>query len=144
MKQLYTILGILLAIPSGAFADASPSEAIQQNIQGWETALNNGNTTALQNIYTEDAVVMPPSSEILSGRDAIKSYWDGLLGVGVSEYNVDTVNIRFDGNVAYQTVLWEAIRTDIEGNTFQFDGNMSNVLERQQDGSWKINLQSWN
>ena len=144
MKQLYTMLGILLAISPGASADASPSEAIQQNIQGWETALNTGNTTALQNIYTEDAVVMPPSSEILSNRDAIKTYWDGLLGVGVGEYSVDTVDIRFDGNVAYQTVLWEMTRTDIEGNTLQFSGNMSNVLERQQDGSWKISLQSWN
>ncbi len=144
MKQLYTMFGILLAISSGASADTGPSEAIQQNMQGWETALNTGNTTALQNIYTEDAVVMPPSSEILTDRDAIKTYWDGLLGVGVSEYSVDTVDIRFDDNVAYQTLLWEATRTDIEGNTFQFNGNMSNVLKRQQDGGWKISLQSWN
>jgi ketosteroid isomerase-like protein len=31
-----------------------------------------------------------------------------------------------------------------DGNVIHFDGAMTNVLERQDDGLWKIRMQSWN
>ena len=100
--------------------------------------------TQLVGLYADNAVMMPPSSEILSDRGAIKNYWDVLREVGIDAYAINTVDLRINGNTAYQTILWEATRNAADGNVIQFDGNMSNVLERQKDGSWKIKLQSWN
>lgn len=146
MKSNYAIATILLAMLSGSYALAglSPAEAIQQNNFSWEAALNKGNTAALMDVYTEDAVVMPPSSEILTSRSAIKTYWDSLLEVGVSNYTLDFVDIRVIGDVAYQSIVWEATRYALDGNVIKFSGNMSNVLKRQKDGNWQISLQSWN
>ena len=144
MKKLYTILIIISASIAGiSLAAADETSAIQSLNSGWDKALNKGNTSELVKSYTDNAVVMPPSSEILTNHAAIKNYWDGLRKVGVNDYAIHIIDLRIEGDKAYQTALWEATRT-ADGNVIQFEGNMSNVLERQKDGSWKIALQSWN
>lgn len=145
MKRLYTILIVIAASIAGlVHAEVDEAAAIKSLNIGWDNALNKGNTSELVKSYTDNAVVMPPSSEILTNHASIKNYWDGLRKVGVNEYVIRTVDLRIDGDTAYQTALWEATRNAADGNVFQFEGNMSNVLERQKDGSWKIKLQSWN
>lgn len=110
----------------------------------WVTSFDNGNTTDLVTLYTEDAMVFPPSSEILEGRLAITDYLDSLRDAGFNEYSISNVDMQVKGKTAYSTELWEAIRIDADGNEIKLDGNITNVLERQNDGSWKIKLQSWN
>jgi uncharacterized protein (TIGR02246 family) len=137
---------LIIIVSTSGLANAVADEAAAINVLNskWDAAVNKGDTTQLVSLYTDNAVMMPPSSEILSDRGAIKNYWDVLREVGIDVYAINTVDLRVDGNTAYQTVLWEATRNAADGNVIQFNGNMSNVLERQKDGTWKIKLQSWN
>jgi uncharacterized protein (TIGR02246 family) len=145
MKKPITMLLLITLSMSGlANAVADEADAINALNIKWDAAINQGDTTQLVGLYADNAVMMPPSSEILSDRGAIKNYWDVLRGVGIDAYAINTVDLRINGDTAYQTILWEATRNAADGNVIQFDGNMSNVLERQKDGTWKIKLQSWN
>jgi uncharacterized protein (TIGR02246 family) len=145
MKMLNKIMFVIAVTMSGLVsAQADDSSAISALNSNWGVAVNKGDTTQLASLYADDAVMMPPSSEILSDRSAIKNYWDILREVGIDAYAIQTINLRIEGDQAYQTVLWEATRNAADGNVFEFKGNMSNVLERQKDGTWKIKLQSWN
>lgn len=145
MKKLYTIL-LIIAVSIGGLTQAAENDAIaiKSLNTSWDKALNKGNTSKLVRSYTDNAVVMPPSSEILSNHAAIKGYWDGLRKIGVNDYNIYDIDLKIEGDIAYQTALWKATRVTPEGNIITFDGNLSNVFERQPDGSWKIKLQSWN
>ena len=145
MKKLITML-LLITVSVSGLANAVADEATAINALNikWDTAVNQGDTMQLASLYMDNAVMMPPSSEILSDRGAIKNYWDNLREVGIDVYAISTVDLRIDGDTAYQTVLWDATRNAADGNVIQFNGNMSNVLERQKDGTWKIKLQSWN
>ena len=145
MKKLNTLLlMIMLPVSSLVAAGASDPSAIDALNQNWGAALNSGKTSDLVNLYAKGAVMLPPTSQILSEPAAIKDYWEGLRKVGVNDYVISTVDLRIEGDTAYQTALWVATRKATDGNVIQFEGNMSNVLERQKDGSWKIKLQSWN
>lgn len=137
----FVIAATLSAAAVGEVTDPAKIDSINDS---WSRALSQGNSTELGRFYTPDAVVLPPSSEILANQDAIKGYWEGLHKIGVKNYSVYDVNLKIEGNFAYQTALWEAKRVTPDGNTIKFDGNLSNVFERQPDGSWKIKLQSWN
>lgn len=145
MKKLNTLLMLLVAatLTGVVSARADESAAINTLNNQWDAAVNQSDTRQLVSLYADDAVMLPPSSEILSDRDAIKNYWDDLRAVGVDDFNISMIDVRIEGNQAYQTALWEATR-NADGNVIQFNGNMSNVLERQKDGNWKIKLQSWN
>ena len=139
--MLFIISVAMSAAAAGEITDSAKIDSINSS---WSHALGQGSNADLVKFYTVDAVVLPPSSEILATHDAIKGYWEGLHEIGVNKYTVYDVDLKIEGNIAYQTALWEARRVTPDGNTIEFDGNLSNVFERQPDGSWKIKLQSWN
>jgi len=145
MTKLKTMLYIIaVTLPVAAIGEITDPAKIDSINDSWSQTLNRGNSADLVKFYTADAVVLPPSSEILANHAAIKGYWDGLHRIGINKYTIYDVDLKIEGNIAYQTALWEATRLTPEGTTIEFDGNLSNVFERQTDGSWKIKLQSWN
>jgi uncharacterized protein (TIGR02246 family) len=146
MKLLKSLLLLLIMVISTTTVPAGieESSAIDELNTTWGKVFMRGDTEALLRMYTDNAVMLPPSSEILTDHNAIKGYWDNLKSVGVTDYVIYPVDLRVVGNIAYQSALWKATRTTSDGNVIQFDGNISNVLEKQKDGSWKIKLQSWN
>lgn len=146
MKNIkYLILLSILSLNSSYAATNTLETADIEMLDSlWVASFDNGNTTDLVTLYTKDAMVFPPSSEILEGRIAIGAYLDGLRDAGFNEYSISNVDMQVKGLTAYSTELWEATRIDADGNEIKLDGNITNVLERQSDGSWKIKLQSWN
>ena len=146
MKNIkYLILLSILPLSSSYAATNTLETADMEMLDSlWVTNFDNGNTTDLVTLYTKDAMVFPPSSEILEGRLAITDYLDSLREAGFNEYSISNVDMQVKGTTAYSTELWEAIRIDADGNEIKLDGNITNVLERQNNGSWKIRLQSWN
>ena len=131
------LAGNLAALPEGVTDIEAVNTALENNF-------NSGEITALTNMYSSNAVMLPPSSEILSTPDSIKSYWNGLRSIGVNRYSLYLVDYKVDGDVAYATSLWEASRKTSKDEVITMEGNISSVLEKQDDGSWKIRLQSWN
>lgn len=145
MKTLKKLTFLCLSlILSTAMAFADDKTAIAKVMGDLDNAFTKGQTVELVKLYTDDAVFMPPSSEILTGQEAIKKYWDGLRKAGFNEFIVRDISLNTMGNTAYQTALWEAVRKDSVGNIIKLDGNISSVMKLQKDGSWKIKLQSWN
>jgi len=146
MKNIkYLILLSILSLNSSyAASNALETADLEMLDSLWASNFDNGNTAGLVTLYTKDAMVFPPSSEILEGRLAITTYLDGLREVGFTKYSISNVDMQVKGDIAYSTELWEAIRIGTDGKEIILDGNITNVLERQNDGSWKIKLQSWN
>jgi ketosteroid isomerase-like protein len=142
LKRL-TVLCLSLVLTT-AMAYMDDKSAIANVTSDLGKAFNKGQTSELVKLYADNAVFMPPSSEILTGQGAIKKYWDGLRKAGFNEFTIRDISLNAVGNTAYQTALWEAVRKDSAGNIIKLDGNISSVMERQKDGSWKIKLQSWN
>ncbi len=146
MKSIKSLIFIpILALASTTVASATlESNDIENFNNVWSSGYTQGNTEGLTGLYTENAVVFPPSSEILEGRTEIQAYLEGMRKAGVSEYSIFNVDTDIQENIIYESALWEATRVDNEGNITKLEGNISNVFEKQNDGSWKIKFQSWN
>ena len=99
---------------------------------------------SLGKLYAENAVMFPPCTEIVEGRDGIEAYLDGLQKVGFKDYSMSTLDVDFKQGIAYETAVWKATHTDGNGNVIKLTSNISNVREKQTDGSWKITKQNWN
>jgi uncharacterized protein (TIGR02246 family) len=122
---------------TGAYGEAPSATA------AWAAAVNSGDRAALALLYTDDAVMVSPASEIISAPEAISDYWTSQRLSGASDFRVLSVNERVDGDTLYQSAVW-ATSYRSNGRISALDGQMTNVLVRQPDGSWKIRLQSWN
>lgn len=137
-------LALLLALFSiSGFADVeSPELGVKANNSLWEKAVN-GKESDLSQLYTDDAVILPPSLEIIETPVDINNYWFKQISPAIDDFQLESVSIRAKGNTAYQSAVWVATLVS-NGERKQIDGEMTNVMVKQADGSWKIVMQSWN
>jgi uncharacterized protein (TIGR02246 family) len=95
-------------------------------------------------LYTEDAVVLPPDTPMISGRAAIEEFWRGLMAAGAR--GVDLMTLRLAGS---GDVLHEVGRATI---TIQPEGGETSthvvkyvvVWERDPAGGLALALDMWN
>ena len=142
MKMLYSVIMALLLASANATTEPIESE-VWINNKSLEMAINSGDTSALADLYAKDAFVVPPSLEILNAQDEIRNNWVSQKLTGTENFQVQTVNLRLHDDLIYQTAVWFATVTE-NGIAIELGGEMTNVIGRQDDGSWKIKLQSWN
>lgn len=146
MKTYKTLcVAAILSLASGVANSESLQKAdVEQFDALWSDSYAVDDTGKLMTLYSDDAVMFPPSSEIVEGKSNISAYLESLRSVGVKEYSISNVDLNVQGDTAYSTELWEATRVDASGNSIVLEGNITNVFERQDNGSWKIKYQSWN
>lgn len=138
------LMSLIAAGYTGSVTASEDSDAVIAVSEQWADQFEAGDTASMSYYYTKDAVVLPPSSQILAESESIRDYWQFLMEVGVEEYSLYPVDVRIEGNRAFQTAIWEAVRTSETGEKIAMEGNITNVLEKQANGDWKISLQSWN
>lgn len=144
LKLLSTALILTaLSIPVTAKSDGTEME-IKATINGLEQALNGSNIREIRNMYTDKAMVVPMEAEILDDNSAIVSFWNQQLNKGKSHYRIDVIDLQVHRNIAQLSAMWTATITTSGEATKIMDGYMTNVLERQPDGNWKIRMQNWN
>ena len=141
--KILSAMFLAISISAGSITAVAAESDIWINNKTWEIAFNSGDTAALADLYTNDAVVVPPSLEILDAEEEIENFWAKQISDGTDNFRVQTINLRVHGDVIYQTAVWIATRVS-NGVATDLDGEMTNVMARQDDGSWKIQLQSWN
>jgi ketosteroid isomerase-like protein len=109
-----------------------------------EEVFGKRNFSALDQVYTADARILPPGAPMISGREAIKKFWSDLVvsanaksavlasvevmpaGDGVVEIGRATLTVEPEGQPAAQMEVKYV------------------VYWRQEDGRWKWHVDIWN
>lgn len=102
------------------------------------------NIAALDEIYTENARILPPGAPMISGREAIKQFWASLIDAQNATYAVlSSIDVMpaADGVVE----IGEATLT------FEAPGQPPVQVEvkyvvywRKENGNWKWHVDIWN
>ena len=113
--------------------------AINGMVDQWLEAWNAADGVTLNSLYADDAVRMLPDSSNLTGREAIL----GRQQAGAEAYRerqqtVSKDDLRVSGDLAFLSGDWSAVRTPVGGEAESLNGKYIWLLERQDDGSWKI------
>lgn len=85
MKYLQTLkafarISLLTLVPLAAFADAD-KDAIRQQLQRYESALNTSDTTAVMKLYEPNAVFMAQNYQPAIGLQAIQQSYSHIFSV---------------------------------------------------------------
>jgi uncharacterized protein (TIGR02246 family) len=118
-------------------ADRAAIEAVRE---AEEAGAVSGDAGAFMALVASDAVMMQPNEPAVVGADAIGAWVDEFMGAFAIEFqSYETEDVKVDGDLAveYYTGVWtmtpagggDAVTQNIKG---------LHVLERQDDGSWKI------
>jgi len=146
MKTLSRIglaLVLLTSSVAGVADPALPMPSIEAHNTLWQEVMNHSLDDAeLKALYTENAVVVPPSQEILAEHD-FTDFLNKYIRTRMVNLQLQPISLRTEGDKAYQSAVWVATMSH-NGQQREIDGELTSVFQRQPDGSWKIEFQTWN
>jgi ketosteroid isomerase-like protein len=91
--------------------------------------------------YTQDAVLMPPNSAPIAGRDAIIAYmstWPQL-----TKFDVEDVEMEGSREVTYIKYRYDIGMQVNDSTAFNETGNGIELWKQLDDGTWRCFLDIW-
>jgi uncharacterized protein (TIGR02246 family) len=136
------ILTIVVCMALGAApALAQDKAAIQKLNDAWTAAFNKGDAAAVAAMYTEDAYVLPPGSEMVKGRAAIEAFWRQAVQQ-LGDAKLTTVDVLRLGPAAAREIGTVSLKT--KSQPAQDIVGKYAVVWRKVGGNWKLATDIWN
>lgn len=146
MKRLLLTAILMMSFASFAFGQAQTAEirkAIEANTKALVAAFNKGDAAAVAGMYTKDAKLLPPNSEMVEGTQNIQAYWQGAISAGAKLEALDTVEVEARGDMAAEVGKYTLTIPQAGGQTVTDQGKYL-VVWKKQGQTWKLALDIWN
>jgi uncharacterized protein (TIGR02246 family) len=111
--------------------------------QNFMDAFSRADAAGLAALYTEDTKLLPPGSSMMTGREAVQSFWQGAMEMGIKEAKLDTIDVESDGSLAYEIGRF-ALTVQPQGGESALMTGKYVVVWKNLDGSWKLHVDIWN
>ncbi len=123
---------------------AQVRQSIEEANVKFGEAASSGDATALASLYTEDARLLPPNSEMIQGREGVEAFWAGGFQMGIKEIVLTTVEVMGMGDMVCE--IGKAVVTiQPEGQEAIEDiGKYVVIWKKTADGTWKLHVDIWN
>ncbi len=150
MKTLFSIVATLLVLAISGCAPqvdtAAEEAAIREMSVEWMNAANAKDVERMLGLYTDDTSLYPPSLAIVTGKEAIRTYYSQVLESPgfVASLEITNVGISSAGDLAYSAGTSETTVNDAQGNPVTVREKWVAILKKQPDGTWKSVLDIWN
>jgi uncharacterized protein (TIGR02246 family) len=142
-RHVALLLAPLLLVGHAASAETLMA-IIQKNDDAFAKAFNAGDGTAISNLYTADATILPPGAEMQHGRPAIATFWQGAIQSGLRNASLTAMFVEAYGPVAREIGHFSF---DAPGQTPGQTGKVEGkyvVMWRKVDGRWMLDTDIWN
>jgi len=141
MKYLMIALPLLLLGPT-AYARDLKSEIDAAN-QKFGAAYDRGDAAAVARLYTPTATVLPPGSEMVSGRDGIQKVWAGAIQSGLKFTSLQAISVEQYGNAAREIGRFTAEMPNAQKQMTKLAGKYV-VVWKRVNGNWLLDSDIWN
>lgn len=121
---------------------ASVREGIDAANRAFAESFNAGDIAmAAENVYTEDAVILPPGAPRIEGRQEIADFWTSAAEqMGIQSVDLTTVSVESLGpDMAYEIGQY----TLTTGQGAQ-EGKYVVIWQRDPQGDWRWHVDMWN
>ena len=138
-------LEVVLVEMKGSEDAAALRSAIEAQNAKFAAAFNRGDGAGMAALYTENGRSMPPNSEPLQGREAIRTFTEAGAEMGLTDLTLSTVSLESSGNNTAYEIGTYTLKVPVPGKASMTDsGKYMAVWKKQADGSWKIHSDIWN
>ncbi len=127
-------------MPGETMVGTRLQEAIQETMRNFTAHFSRGDAAAVARLYAQDAVIMPPNQDFVTGAKNIEGFWTGLITAGVRTVALETKQIEQYGEVVAEIGHY---KVSIERNEVIDEGKYL-VLWKQENGEWKLFRDIWN
>ena len=118
---------------------ASVQRAIDSAETRFSTALMKGDTTGINTVYAEDAVVLPPNMKAARGRAGLSQMHAAMLAnVTYPSVSLKSEDLIVSGDYGIETGSYRMTVQPKTGKAMDDIGKFMSVWKKQPDGSWKM------
>ncbi len=133
-------LTLLLSTELAAAQQGDVRAVIEAENKEFIDAFSRGDSTALAALYTTDAQLFPTQSDIVSGKQAIEEFWQGVIDSGIKGATLTTLEVEGHGDAAYEVGTYTL--TGEDGTAL--DTGKYVVIWKRDKGQWKLHRDIWN
>ena len=101
---------------------------------------NSGDAQGLASLYSEDAKILSPNMDFVEGKNAIQTFWQGALEMGVKSFKSEVIETESSDNLGYlvgKYTLYGSENQEVD------QGKYISVL-KNMDGIWKVHRDIYN
>lgn len=132
-----SLLCAVLATPAAAQLRGQ----IQKLDDQFSEAFNRGDAEAVAEYYTDDAVALPPGSEMVRGKKAILEFWKKTVAQ-LTDLKAQVIEVKRVGRTHVREIGGFTFKT--KSNPPQEVAGKYVVLWQKVAGRWKLNTDIWN
>jgi uncharacterized protein (TIGR02246 family) len=128
----------------GTIASAQSAEdELRAAEDRWEVLWNAEDAAGLAALYAEDGMRLPPDASRVVGPEAIEAMFRDEFAAGLDNLQLEATEIGSDGTLGW-VVGNTTIEFPVEGGMMTGTGNYVIVYRREDDGAWRIVIDTWN
>lgn len=144
MTMKTACVAIVLAVAASPALAQSPKEEIDAANARFEQGFEKGDVAALAQMYTETATVLPPDSDLVTGRGAIADFWQAAIKAGLKNLRLRAFQVEALGPAAAKEIGHFSIDVpNPQGHTMAAQGKYV-VVWRKVGTEWKLDADIWN
>ncbi len=138
MRGIAIAIAVLIGLIAPARAQKAEIDAVNAK---WMDFFNKGDFASLAQLYTEDAVALPPGVSIVKGRSAIGAMWKSMAEQ-VSAPKLTALDVKMIGPSALREIGTFSLKTKAPEPQ---DLNGKYVVVWEKIGAdWKLATDIWN
>jgi uncharacterized protein (TIGR02246 family) len=108
-------------------------------------ALNRGDPDAAANLFTSDAVQMPPNGPANAGRERIRAWNRAFLETFDVQFALTVDEVHVAAEWAFERGRYSvALAPKPGGPALRDEGKYVTIYQAQTDGTWRIGRHIWN
>ena len=111
--------------------------------QQWVAAFGKGDSSALAALYTDQATVLPPGGDMVTGHDAVLAFWKSTIDSGLKVTSRTTVSVEQHGSIAKEIGRVKGETPNAEKKMVPLEGKYV-VVWKEVKGTWKLDTDIWN
>jgi uncharacterized protein (TIGR02246 family) len=138
MQKIVLLIAFLFAFTAPAFAQKARIEAANAK---WVELFNKGDFEGIAQLYTVDAIALPPGSAMVRGRAAIGAMWKDLAQQA-SNPKVTTLEVKRLSPSAVREIGTFSLMT--KGPTPKEVSGKYLVVWEKVRGDWRLAADIWN
>jgi len=138
MRRIALAIALLGGLIAPAFAQKAEIDAVNSK---WMELFNKGDFAGIAQLYTEDAIALPPGSVMVKGRAAIGAMWKSMAEQ-VSDPKVVALDVKTIGPSAAREIGTFSLKT--KGATPEDVTGKYVVVWEKVGTEWKLATDIWN
>ena len=115
-------------------------QAIGEVNKKFMSAFGRGDAGGVAALYTDAGQLLPPGSDIITGREGIAAFWTGGMEMGIKRVELNTLELDPQGDTAIE--VGRATLYSEGGDVI--DDPKYLVVWKREGGQWRLHRDMWN